>query len=90
MQIGWGRTSVIADAGSADMVRDVFQAADVVHDEAMEVVEGNTPLGDEDVRRGDETERQQASMSPEGSVEPAGGGDGEMEGVEGEPTYWCP
>lgn len=86
-QIGWSRQSVPAYAGTAEMVRDVFQAADVVHDEAMEVVDGNTLQGDEHVRSGDDAGRHSTSMSPEGSVEPIGGGDGEMVGVEGEPEH---
>ena len=93
-QMGWGkRSGHSANAGSSEMVRDVFQAADVVHEEAMEAMDdNNVQQGDESVRNADDVAGETTPMTYEGSVESEGGGFGEMEGVEGENATcdgWC-
>ena len=44
-QLGWGNTHVEVEGPAAQLVRDVFVAADAMHDDAMSHMGGNSSIG---------------------------------------------
>jgi len=46
-QLGWGHNQVEVEGPAAQLVRDVFVAADAMHDVAMSHMGGNSSIGDE-------------------------------------------
>ena len=81
-QLGLGNRRVPARGGE-ELVRDVFAAADALHDEAMSEMAGNTQDNDAISGNGHAAAVDVSPMSPEGSVAAGGSGDADMEGVSG-------
>ena len=71
-QLGWRNRSGGVNAVGADLLRDVFAAADEMHENAMSEVEGNTPMEEED--------REERSGAGEAST--SHGREGNMESVD--------
>lgn len=79
-QIGWGNRSVQVNRGAAQPVRDVFVAADVMHEEAMSAMDGNAEDNEEIEGNGDYVAPTRAPMNTEGSMEAEYSADGSFEG----------
>ena len=46
-QLGWVHRSAEAEGPAADLVRDAFHAVDLMHEDAMSQIGGNSSSGDE-------------------------------------------
>ena len=81
-QIGWGNRRAEAVAVGANLVRDVFVAADEMHDIAMSEMDGNTVMDEEITQHGDGGDRGEASTSSwqEASGEPMDNMEGTLRG----------
>lgn len=79
-QIGWGHRRTEVNAVGSHVVRDVFLAADELHEEAMSEMEGNTRM--QEASRRDPIFSREACPSPssEGAVQADDGMDVEVEG----------
>lgn len=79
-QLGWGNRCVEVDGAATQLVRDVFVAADVVHEDAMSEAAGSTH--DEGEGRGSmEDAAEDTPQSPtEGSMYAASSEEGDVEG----------
>ena len=79
-QIGWrnrrGQTNEVGER----LVRDVFEAADAVHEHAMSEVDGNTQVEDGNGNVGPGASQDQASQRMECSADPV---DGEEVALQG-------
>lgn len=79
-QIGWGNRRVAQSSVAAHLVRDVYVAADEMHDQAMSEMEGNTLVEEESPGVGAGAEEDTSSPCTEWSVHPVDSMEQEMEG----------
>lgn len=78
--LGWGNRSGIVEGPAAQMVRDAFIAADLVHEDVMSQMGGNNSSGDECEVGVDVVGEEYDSQSPEGSNPAVAIVDGDSEG----------
>lgn len=80
-QIGWVNRLAEADAVGADLVRDVFVAADEMHDHAMSEMGGNTQSEERDWGGGVDGGAASTSRRIDGSSQHSYSEEVEMEGM---------
>ena len=68
-RIGWGNRTAGTGAVGAQVLRDVFVAADELHDHAMSEMAGNSPMEEETHAGGDHAEEAKPSYSMNGNME---------------------
>lgn len=83
-QLGWGHKQVEVEGPAAQLVRDVFVAADAMHDVAMSHMGGNSSIGDECGGALDAAAQSSSSPSTEVNMDAGGLNDGNIQG-----EWWC-
>lgn len=89
-QIGWVHRIAEANAGGADVVRDVFVAADEMHDHAMSEMDGNTQSEEANWGVVDGGAEATSSQHTDGSAEHSDSEEAEMEGEMPFDGLYCP
>lgn len=82
-RIGWGNRSVQVNGGAAEMVRDAFLAADVMHEEAMSAMDGNEEDDQEIEQNGADVAQAGEPIATEGCLEAECSADGSSQGEGG-------
>lgn len=87
-QIGWGNRRAEGNEVGAQLVRDVFEAADEMHDNAMSEMEGNTQVEDVPDNVGASPREDRPSLLTDRIVDPLDGMDVSQEGENSLPKTW--
>jgi len=84
-QCGWGNRITEGNEVGAQLVRDVFEAADEMHDNAMSEMEGNTEVEDVPDNVPDNTREERPALHPDRVVDPLDGMELSEEGENSTP-----
>ena len=88
-QIGWGNRRGQMNEVGVPLVRDVFEAADELHEAAMSEMDGNTQLEDDIANVGADAVQDRAYFGRERSVDRIDGEDVAVEGDNSKPGVYC-